>query len=133
MRMTNAAATVGVALLVVVGCKGAREPRVGETVTTGARILMNDDAAMMLTDARCRRESACAGGSGAGEGSLEACRRSLFGEMQAIVSTEACPAGVDEQSLTGCIAELRRVSCDDERRAIESRPGCSRFELCVPH
>ncbi|HVH43429.1 MAG TPA: DUF6184 family natural product biosynthesis lipoprotein [Labilithrix sp.] len=129
---------MGCALLVVAGCKSLREPRVGETVTTGAtettgaRMIMNDDAAMMLTNARCERETACDGTEGARSAAARgACRRGVFAEMQGVVAPAACPAGVDEQNLSRCIAELRRESCEDARHSLESLPGCTRFELCT--
>lgn len=129
MRIRDAiAGCVLLGMLGLVSCKGAREP-VGETVTTGARLIMNDDAAMMLTNARCGRESVCSGAART-TGAAEGCRRGLFPEMQSAVRPEACPSGIDEKNLSHCIAELRQQVCDDERQPLESIPGCRHAELC---
>ena len=84
MNVKLGASIVGGAILVLASCKGAREPRVGQTVTTGARMIMNDDAAMILTNARCQHESACDNIGAAGRFvDADACRRTIFTENAA--------------------------------------------------
>ena len=137
MNATVGAMIIGCAVLFVASCKSPREPRVGQAVTTGAtgptgsRMLMNDDAAMLLTNARCQRESAC-DNIGAARRFLDpdACRRSLFNESQATVSPEACPVGVDETKLSLCLSSVRNQPCNDQELTPDDSPACRRSELC---
>lgn len=133
MNTKVGATIVGAAVLVVASCKGTPEPRVrvGQTVTTGARMLMNDDAAMLLTNARCQRESACDNiGAARRFSDPDACRRSLFAETQATISPAACPVGVDEAKLALCVTSVRNQPCDDPGTLPEESPACRRSELC---
>ena len=131
MNVKYGATIIGCAVLAVASCKRPPEPRVGQTVTTGARMLMNDDAAMLLTNARCQRESAC-DNIGAARRFLDpdACRRSLFNETQATVSPEACPVGVDETKLSLCLSSVRNQPCDGQELTPDDSPACRRSELC---
>jgi hypothetical protein len=131
MNVKVGATIIGCAVLAVASCKGSPEPRVGQTVTTGAQMLMNDDAAMRLTNARCQRESSCDNiGDARRFSDPDACRRSLFAETQATVSPQACPSGVDEAKLSLCLASVRNQPCDEQGASPEDAPACRRNELC---
>lgn len=128
-------ATVGFALLATASCARTENNRVGTTVTTGARVLMNDDAAMVMTNARCEHESAC---DNVGEGKRypdhDACRRALFPASHGVVRAEACAAGVDEDKLAVCLAAIRDMRCGAQRTGLEqSVAACRGEELCVVH
>ena len=133
MNAKVGATIIGAAVLAVASCKSAPEPRVrvGQTVTTGARMLMNDDAAMMLTNARCQRESSCDNiGATRRFSDPDACRRSLFNATQATISPQACPVGVDEAKLSLCVTSVRNQPCDDPDASPDESPACRRSELC---
>ncbi len=131
MRASYVATVIGCAVLLLTSCSRQRAPRVGQTVTTGARMLMNDDAAMMLTNARCQRESACDNiGAARRFSDADSCRRSLFPETQAAITPETCPAGVDDAKLSLCVAAVRSQPCDDQRLRLYDSPSCRRSELC---
>lgn len=108
MNARYGATIIGCAVFAVTSCKGRPEPRASQTVITSARMIMNDDAAMKLTTARCERESACDHvGATRRFSDAEVRQRSLFSEAQAVVRPEACPVGVDEAKLSPCLAALR--------------------------
>ncbi len=131
MNVKLGASIVGCAVVVLASCKGPREPRVGQTVTTGAQMIMNDDAAMLLTNARCQRESSCDNiGATRRFRDPDACRRSLFAETLATVSPQACPVGVDERKLALCLGSVRNQPCEDQDASPEESPACRRSELC---
>jgi hypothetical protein len=104
---------------------------VSTTTTTGAspRVLMNDDAAMVMTNVRCEHESACDDiGASKRFTDHDACRRSLFPASSTAVRPETCPAGVDETKLTACLAALRDQLCAQPR---EAPIACRSSALCV--
>src|SRR5688572_23988164 len=77
-----------------------------ETTTTAGTLsggmatgrIMNDDAAMLLTNTRCQRESSCDNvGASRRFPDPENCRRTLFPEANLALRPEECPAGVDGQ------------------------------------
>lgn len=134
MHARYGATIIGCAVILVASCKRPPEPRVGQTVTTGAqgtRMLMNDDAAMQLTNARCQRESSCDNiGAARRFSDPDVCRRSLFPETMAAISPEACPAGIDERKLSLCLASVRNQPCEDQALTVDDSPSCRRSDLC---
>src|SRR5512146_566381 len=86
--------------------------RASTTVTTSARPVMNDDAAMRLTVTRCERETTCANiGPGRRWADRGACERELFPSASGRLAAETCAAGVDEPKLTKCRADVRATPC----------------------
>ena len=131
MHAIRGAWIIGGALVVLASCARRPEPRVGRAELTGTRMIMNDDAAMRLTNARCQRESACEDESGERRfADADACRRALFADTQAIVAPEACPAGVDEVKLALCASVLRGQDCGRPGLALEGETSCLPSELC---
>ncbi len=125
-----------VVLVAVVGCAGRERPPPAATTTTtgataGARVIMNDDAAMIMTKARCQRESAC-GRVGAGRRFADdgACRRALFDDAWSIVMDEACPTGVDAARVSSCAADLGARACE-QSQGIEKVVACRTSALCA--
>jgi hypothetical protein len=98
---------------------------------TAGRI-MNDDAAMLLTNARCERESSC-GNVGARRrfGDRDRCARDLFPEARLALREEECPLGVDRDKLSLCASEVQMRACDVPRATIREPASCSRVELCA--
>jgi hypothetical protein len=128
-------AIIGCALLCAASCARngeAPESRAGVTEITVARMIMNDDAAMKLANARCEREDACDKvGAFRRFTSQDACVRELFAEAHAAVVPEACPAGVDEGRLSRCLAEIQSQPCEGLRATITEPASCSRDALCT--
>jgi hypothetical protein len=94
-------------------------------------MIMNDDAAMIVTKARCRREAQCndVGASGRFE-SKEACLLGLLPQDGAVVKESACPAGVDEQKLSYCVEALLAQSCGVTRAGASEPAVCQPAALC---
>lgn len=125
------------ALVAMTSCERNGEGRdsragVAEITGAGARMLMNDDAAMRLANARCDRENACDKiGAFRRFTDRDACVRELFQEAHADVVPEACPAGVDETKLARCLAAVQSQPCDDARATVDEPASCRRDELCA--
>ncbi len=124
-----------VGIVVMTGCERAPGSRVGTTVTTaahGPRMILNDDAAMILTKARCLRETACNEvGPARRFADRDDCKRTFFDTSLATVEPEACPAGVDESKLSHCLDDLRSERCEDIRASLAEPASCERSELCA--
>lgn len=153
MRNVNASRTgsaagalfLGALLLLPVSCRRSSQDRGAATVTTGAqttttgaeapggvRMLMNDDAAMMMANTRCQTESACeiAGSPPAFE-NPDVCRRAFFPQAYATVRDEDCVSGVNERQLAACLDAIRNQGCADPRTAIDTPAPCKRDQLCT--
>ena len=124
-----------VVMAVMIGCERAPSGRVGTTVTTaahGPRMILNDDAAMILTKARCLRENACNEvGPARRFADRDACKRSFFDASLATVEPAACPAGVNESKLSHCLDDLRSERCEDIHASRAEPKSCRRSELCA--
>lgn len=139
MRHTLGKATfVGCALVfLVLGCKSSAHDRPAVTVTTGATepmatgMLMNDDAAMLMTNARCQLDSACAAAGASRFDNPNLCRLAFLPEASAVVRDEDCPAGVDRARLSICVDAIRNQGCVDPGAAIDAPASCKRSELCA--
>ena len=102
---------IATGVLVMLGCGRASSTRAGTTVTTAAhfkpRMILNDDAAMIVTKARCDREIQCEDVGVTGRFvDRKTCLHELMPQDYTVVSAESCPAGVDEQKLSSCADEL---------------------------
>jgi hypothetical protein len=123
--------TIGFLLLAVPSC-ARPETRTATTVTTGARMILNDDAAMILTNARCQHESVCGNvGSARRFASHDACRSEVFPDASDRVRPEVCPAGVDEAKLSRCLSDVRSQRCADGSVTTGVLASCRERELCV--
>ena len=122
--------------IVLAGCAGPREDRAATTMTTGAgagaRMIMNDDAAMVLTRSRCQRESACDNvGASRRFTSRDSCTLELFPEAETPLRPEACPMGVSEPRLAACLADIKSTRCIAPRATSDEPLSCRQSELCI--
>ncbi len=120
------------AAIAMAGCGRGAESRPATTVTTaaetggGPRRLENDDAAMVVTRARCQHEASC--GIGTDD---DACRRHLMPRQAEVLRDETCPAGVDEQKLTQCVDQILGQRCAGRRAEASTSGACRATVLCA--
>lgn len=126
-------AIIGAALVVLTSCTHAVTSAPGApTVLTSTRMIMNDDAAMILTKARCHRESTCDNvGPFRRFTDRNACLQELFPDADEVVRPEECPAGVDEAKLSACVSDVLDEMCMTPRATAGEPASCRRSELCV--
>lgn len=124
-------ALTGVVLLVT-SCGGSDLPAATAT-TTSAWMVLNEDASMRLTNARCDRELECDDvGPGKRFTNRAACMNELGREPQALLRTEECPSGVDDRKFVACVSAVRQERCEYLLDSIERLSTCRRSELCPP-
>ncbi|MBX3188893.1 MAG: hypothetical protein KF819_17875 [Labilithrix sp.] len=147
MRALTTTLTACAVLSMTANCQRGHETRPGAAYTTGAQIqapaqptIMNDDAAMRLAQARCRRESLCDNvGAFRRFPNHDACLREVFVETQETVVPEECPAGVDQIRLTRCIADVYSEKCGEAKPPLDAPASalgvapiaCHREQLCL--
>jgi hypothetical protein len=124
----------GAFFIVMMSCgRPETPPGPAPTMTTSAQRIRNDDAAMVLTNARCQREHACDNvGAFRRFTDHDACRRELFAEARPVLRPEACPLGVDEDQLSRCLSDVRKQECGAARATMSEPASCGRSDLCIP-
>lgn len=130
------AAVIACALSTLAACHLMRAPA-STTATTGARVkpgrmILNDDAAMILAKARCQRKATCGDVGSTGHfATRDECLRGLFPQESLVVGADGCPAGVDEWQLSSCVADLRAEPCEQAVVGAGEPASCDRLALCT--
>lgn len=119
-----------IAAVALAACGRPSEDRPAHTAVTAAQVegprrLMNDDAAMVVTRARCEREAACVEGKPAAD---PVCLQELLRQETTLLAEESCPAGIDERQLSACIDAIERQRCEDTSTA---PTACQASVLCA--
>lgn len=130
-------AAIACALLVTAACQRTTDRVVGTTTPTAAalepeRRILNSDAAMLITRARCQRLAACDLLGPTGRfGDADECVRGLFPQDTAVVAPAECPAGVGEAHLSECLSDLGDQACLEARAGASEPASCVRDLLCA--
>lgn len=90
-------------------------------------------AVMRVTTARCDRAAACNDvGTNRAYGDRDECVNEIGHDVVAAISSEACPLGVDADSLAACISDVQAEPCGDKQPAASQGPSsCAREQLCA--
>jgi uncharacterized protein DUF6184 len=123
--------TITGGVLFVASCGGSDRP--ATTATTSAWMVMNDDAAMRLANARCERDLECDDiGPGKRFADRDTCTRELGNEARIKLRAHDCPSGIDDQRLATCLNRVRAERCEFALDTIERLDACRSSELCPP-
>lgn len=88
-------------------------------------------AVVRVAAARCDREAACEHvGTGRAFGDRDECVNAIGHDVTAELPVEACPAGVDADRLSVCIAEIGTRSCDADTATVEAS-SCAPGRMCA--
>lgn len=129
--MRPALCLIAVFAFAAFACNRAEDKPAATTTTTGAS-LESDFAVMRVTNARCDRAVECNSvGSGRKFLDRDQCTRELGNESYTSLRAENCPAGINEDSLSSCLATLRNARCDG--LSSELPMTCRRAQLCVSY
>lgn len=84
-----------------------------------------------IAAARCNRERACAHiGRGAAYATAEDCTRTVRAEWASELNTLACPRGIHEGALAGCLAALGQAPCDGRDGPARPPDTCRASAIC---
>ena len=129
--MKTTFAIFGVASLLVVACNHESTPPAAVT-TSGANVVVNDEAIQRLTEARCERAKACNDlGKDDKYKDEAACRREVAHDMSSELRPGECPRGIRQEKLSNCLQEIRNEKCGNPFDKISRIATCRTGTLCV--